>query len=196
MIKAIIFDMGGVIALGYHKVEKEFKKLYGHPYSTFEKMRIHKKWNKGEISADEFVEYISRRYIITTNRESLVRFWTESYKKNIYYDKRILKLVKKLKTNFKVYCLSNTINEHAVNDKKYQKIFDRVFLSSEIGMRKPNREIYRYVLKCIGYKPEEYIFIDDKKLYIEAAQKMGIICIQYKAYVQLIHDLGKYINIK
>ena len=54
------------------------------------------------------------------------------------------------------------------------KMFDYVFLSFEIGLRKPDREIYEYVLKSIQTTPNNVLFIDDYINNIQGAKECGI----------------------
>ncbi|MHA1689699.1 MAG: HAD-IA family hydrolase [Promethearchaeota archaeon] len=59
--------------------------------------------------------------------------------------------------------------------KGFFELFDHVFLSYELSMRKPEIEKYKYVLKKLNAKPEECIFIDDKLVNLVPARKLGII---------------------
>jgi putative hydrolase of the HAD superfamily len=61
--------------------------------------------------------------------------------------------------------------------------------SCEIGLMKPDPEIYRRILKLCEVKPEEAIFVDDALENIEAANKLGIHAIQFKNAAQAIQDV-------
>lgn len=51
---------------------------------------------------------------------------------------------------------------------------DKIFVSYELGLLKPNKAIYQSVLEKLNAKPEEVIFIDDKRENVEAAKSLGI----------------------
>jgi HAD superfamily hydrolase (TIGR01509 family) len=53
-------------------------------------------------------------------------------------------------------------------------LFDGLVISGEVGMVKPNADIYRYLLDTYKLDPAECIFIDDRDDNIEAGEKLGI----------------------
>ncbi len=59
-------------------------------------------------------------------------------------------------------------------------IFDGRIISSDIGIRKPSVEFFEYMLKVLGYPPEEVLFVDDTDANIESSMKLGIISIKYE----------------
>jgi putative hydrolase of the HAD superfamily len=94
-----------------------------------------------------------------------------------------LKLIKALKNKYRIYLLSNTNNIHIDAFKKQQgnakwedfcNLFDKMYLSHEVGLRKPNAEIFKHILTEQKLKAEEVFFIDDSPQHIEGAKKLGI----------------------
>ena len=85
--------------------------------------------------------------------------------------------IKKLKEEGnRVYLLSN-LHELAFKDFSSlfdTKIFDRLFLSFEIGMIKPNEDIFKYVIKEIDDEPKNMYFFDDKLENVNAAINTGM----------------------
>lgn len=63
--------------------------------------------------------------------------------------------------------------------------FDVLVWSFQLGMAKPDPAIYKHVLEKLGTKPEETLFLDDKMVNIEAAQKLGIRAIQFSTVEKL-----------
>ena len=53
-------------------------------------------------------------------------------------------------------------------------IFDRIFLSCEMNLRKPDKEIFRRVLREAAIRPEDTLFVDDNASNVAAAQELGI----------------------
>lgn len=67
--------------------------------------------------------------------------------------------------------------------------FDVLVWSFELGMAKPDAAIYRHVLKELGTRPEETLFLDDRLVNIEAAQALGMVAIQFSTVDRLRDEL-------
>jgi putative hydrolase of the HAD superfamily len=94
-----------------------------------------------------------------------------------------LEILKSLKKNYRLFLLSNTniIHVEYYNKIIYEKfnlhfsdIFDYIFYSHEIGMRKPDTEVFEYVLKFSQLDSKETLFADDLEINISAAKQAGI----------------------
>ncbi len=71
-------------------------------------------------------------------------------------------------------------------------LFDDIFVSGEIGMVKPDPEIYLHALQRINRPPEECVFIDDSSANTQTAQALGFISIHFTNPAQLGNDLRKH----
>jgi putative hydrolase of the HAD superfamily len=196
MIKAVVFDVGGVL----HETSGDF--IFKDIMQTLEITEdvLKEAWfeninklGRGEITEKEFWRLIVKKTKSKKPlpRESLLlREFINHYNRN----DAAINLVNRLKTKgYKVAILSNTVKSHAYYQYEigvYQN-FDTVVLSHEIGMLKPDLEIYEYLLKKLQVKPEEVIFTDDKINNIEAAAKLGIHAILFKNIEQLKTELEK-----
>jgi putative hydrolase of the HAD superfamily len=98
---------------------------------------------------------------------------------------RRLDCIKKLKNNYKIFLLSNTNEIHIkafrkkIGEKQWEafsSLFDKMYLSHQIGFRKPGKEAFQIILEENKLKPNEVFFIDDSPQHIEAAKKLGIHC--------------------
>ena len=95
-----------------------------------------------------------------------------------------IELLKQLSTNYRLFLLSNTNIIHYRAYSAYLKqtfckmifdeIFEKQYLSFEIGMRKPDREIFELVLSENKLIASETIFIDDSIQHVEGAREAGI----------------------
>lgn len=196
MIKAGIFDVGGVL----HEVVSNY--IYEDICQTLgiSESILKENWYEladrlgiGEITEKEFWQLFLQK--IKSNKilpeESLfLRKYIEHFKAK----EDVLNLVKKLKkNNYRVAVLSNTIQPHAdyLNKIGFLQDFDPVVLSQEVGMLKPDVEIYKCVLKKLQVEPEEVFFVDDKLKNIEGAAKLGIHAIHFQDSKQLELELKK-----
>ena len=196
MIKAIIFDIGGglfneSISLQYEEIAKRFNinpKLF-----IAAKDKHMNRAKIGEITEDEFIKRIADE--LSINKNMLARYWKEIYmQKTINND--IVMLIKRLKQmKYSLIVLSNANPVHAeINYKRgLYSIFDKVYLSNEIKMAKPDKKIYDYVLKKSKLKPEECIFIDDREENVLVANELGIKGIVFTGYKEQIYELNKYL---
>jgi epoxide hydrolase-like predicted phosphatase len=129
----------------------------------------------GNLSEDSFVEYLLR-FKNTITKEELQKEVDANLKFNI----PLAEVIRKLRTNgFKIVLLSNAGNDFFqrkvyVDFPEFKSLFDEIIISSTVQMVKPDRNIYEYTLKKIGSKPEESIFIDDRKINVDAAEDLGI----------------------
>ena len=64
----------------------------------------------------------------------------------------------------------------------WDQMFDAVVISGEVGMRKPEPQIYRHVLDLLGVRPEETVFVDDLQPNLGAAEAMGIVTVHHTSY--------------
>jgi len=110
-------------------------------------------------------------------------FWqmmTESRTPN----RPVVSAIRKLRATgrYKVAALTNDYQfprDHPLADKSELKgLFDVFVSSSECGMRKPEKGIYRLVLERLGVAPAEAVFLDDLGLNLKAARELGIITVR------------------
>ncbi|NDV95071.1 HAD family phosphatase [Dysgonomonas sp. 521] len=185
-IKCIIFDFGGVIMdVDADKTIAEFEKLgikgvseedvIADNGSAFLDIEL------GLISPTQFIEKIRIRYPSSKDipEEDIWRAWNALLQP---YEEDRINILKRIRESFDIYLLSNTNLPHrekfrdmyserfggAIDD-----LFIRCFYSDEMHLRKPDADIYLEVARQIGVQPDEILFIDDKKVNIDAAMNCG-----------------------
>jgi len=106
-------------------------------------------------------------------------------------------LVKKIKAlGIKTAVLSNVskFGADVIREKNGYDDFDKVVLSYEVGLRKPEPEIYVLAAKKLNVQPEECIFIDDYEGNLEPAEKLGMKTVLFKTPKQAIKEVLAIIN--
>lgn len=183
-ISTLIFDWGGVITnLSFQATIEAFTRL-GHP--NFQKYLdpqvddLFFRLEKGTADPDEIYEQLNREIGHTCTHEELI----QAYSAMLIDTPPIrIQLLKQLRSHFKLYLLSNTNIIHvnyynSVLQTKYKadhhSLFDSVFYSHEMGLRKPGREIFEEVLKRENLIPSETLFLDDTEINIETARSLDI----------------------
>lgn len=184
--KYIIFDFGGVlIDVDYHKTINAFRALglenFGVLYSQADQEHLFDNYETGKISSQYFINQLIGKVGGGISANKIVGAWNamlgDIHTTNISAVKRLKDL------GYNVYLLSNTNDIHIqVAFDRWNKcaeltaheLFDHVYLSQEIGLRKPNRDIFEHVLTDISANPNEVLFIDDSIQHINTADQLGM----------------------
>lgn len=184
-IKAIIFDLGGVLldldrdrcirnfhSLGVNGIEKFLNDYLPAGFLL--------QLEKGKISPEEFRNEI-RKFTPQKLTDEQIDEAFCSFLVDIPSGR--LQLLLDLRKRFKLYLLSNTNAIHMDYCKKnffqwkghqLEDFFDKCFFSYELGLTKPDPEIFKVVLQEAKLQPHECLFLDDGIINIEEASKLGI----------------------
>ena len=180
MIKTIIFDFGNIfINLDIEGFTKNaFKHLNIDEFSE-EMIAFNSFYEQGLVSTNEFLEFYTENFPKLAE-EDLVDIWNFMLKD---FPQNRLAFLKGLKntSKYKLILLSNTnelhinwIKEHVSFFEAFKSCFDAFYLSHEINLRKPNKDIFEFVLNKNTLKADECLFIDDNKDNIKTAEKLGL----------------------
>ncbi len=82
------------------------------------------------------------------------------------------------------------INEYRIERFALRRTFASFFSSCYVGLRKPNAPIFELALKVTQRAPEDCIFVDDRAINVECAQRVGMDAIVFKDARQLARELG------
>jgi epoxide hydrolase-like predicted phosphatase len=196
MIKAIVFDVGGVLTK--ENMLEHYSKLAeitGYNIKKFYKIR--KRYINqaviGKISAIEYIKLFTKELGIKDFKK-FKQNWIKIRSKCIIVDKDVEKIIKKLKNKkYKVGSLTNILPLHQKlrNKKNIYKIFDFNICSCEVGLSKPDIKIYKLLIKKLELPPKEIVFVDDVRECLIPARKLGINTILFKNNKQLIRDLRR-----
>ena len=114
------------------------------------------------------------------------------FKSKINIDDSIFDVIKQLqKKNISMGILSNTalVMHSVVEESCDMSYFDYQFLSCEIGMEKPSKEIFKHVAEKLSHQKDEILFIDDRLSNVNAAKIFGMKAIHFIDTHHLIADL-------
>lgn len=185
-IKNIIFDLGGVILnIDYDLLINSFSKI-GLPhfeayFSQQEQRSLFDDYEKGMITSDVFRQKLKTQCRPGTTDADIDSAWNSML---LDLPEQRLSLLISVKSTYRTFLLSNTNEIHMTYIYKYlQKTFDikdfsdcfeKVYLSYEMKMRKPDIEIFNKVLSENNLNSAQTLFIDDSAQHIESAGKTGI----------------------
>ena len=182
MIKNIIFDFGDIfINLDKEVIFREIEKYGGNTQLTQKMYEIAKTYEVGNISSEMFVAELQSIYPTVPHSE-IIRIWNSTVLD--FPDYRLDFIENFAKENTcRLFLLSNTNTLHmqqVVENmgvdkfKRFKGCFEQFYLSHELNLRKPDDEIFEFVLGQNGLKATETLFIDDTKENIDAANDLGI----------------------
>lgn len=190
---AVVFDLGQVLipfdygifinAIDKHQsgLGEEFIKRYNENYN------IHRDFERGKISEDEFLDLMLDWLDHKITKEQFIKYWSSIF----WLNDDVVSLLPILKKKYRLYLLSNTNPIHqkyGYQHYEFLKMFDKLFLSHEVGFVKPEEGIYRVVENFSELPPQEHIFIDDIKEYVDAAIKLDWDAIQFVGYEDLVKN--------
>ena len=182
MMEVIIFDWGGVLTVGKHTsgIARLLSKEYKLKDVYLKLGPLMKFIDNDDISFNEFCVKVNLIFNINISTTEMANLFARA----IVPNKTVIKLLEKLKKNYRLLLLSNN-NSTTIKILKSEhpdmlSSFEKCYFSSELGMRKPKKEIFEFVIKDSNLTPENCIFIDDKEKNIKTASKLGIQGIWFK----------------
>jgi putative hydrolase of the HAD superfamily len=182
---AIIFDLGGVIInLDYQLTIEAFKKLgidnFEEMYTQAKQNNLFDDYETGKISSQHFINSLLPFLPSGTSANKLVHAWNAMI---LDFPSKRLELLDQLNSKYRVFLLSNTNDIHlqAVNrslanttDRKLTSYFEKVYLSHEVKLRKPHKEIFELVCNEQNLNPATTLFIDDTIGHVNGANSIGL----------------------
>jgi epoxide hydrolase-like predicted phosphatase len=179
-IDALLFDLGGVV------IEIDFDRVFSHwaRYSnqSLEIIRsrfafdsYYERHERGEIDASEYFASLRKSMAINITDEDFLAGWNSIY---IGETPGVSTLLSKAGEKLAIYAFTNSNFTHQlVWSKKFKQVlslFREVFVSSEIGKRKPEPAAFHAISCKIGVQPENILFFDDSLENIVGAEKVGM----------------------
>jgi epoxide hydrolase-like predicted phosphatase len=209
MIKAFIFDIGGVILLPKDVQKREGKNLltsykevcllmeginknsdeiFNDTIDTYRKSSI------GEISKEETLKLYSEKLNLPT--KAVEEIFDKLYTKNVIENEELYKFILNLKIKGYLLGILSTqfhLSKNILVPKKYYEDFDALEISCDDGLKKPNQKCFVSILEKLKIKPEESIFVDDKQENLDAAENFGMKTLIFKDNEQFFEDIAKLI---
>lgn len=195
-IRALFWDIGGVLltnAWDHNERATALKhfNIDAHEFQSRHEMLV-SSFERGKIGLDEYLQ----RTIFYRDRP----FPMEAFKEYMFALSKsfpeVLQFAQSLSASGKYFMAtinneSRELNYYRMDKFELRKIF-RLFVSScFVGLRKPERDIYRLAVETTQISAEECCFIDDRALNLECAANLGMHTIQMQSLEQLEADLQK-----
>ncbi len=192
----MVFDLGNVLLPFDYKVILEklerIEKGMGEKFAQYyrDHYDVHRKYERGEISSDQFTEILLGVLDHKLSKEQLVRIYSDMFTVN----DGLVAVLPVLKKNYKLVLLSNTNDIHeryGWRKNEFLNLFDKLVLSHKVGAVKPEEKIYRAVMEFTCVPPAEHFYIDDIAEYVAGGKKMGWDAVQFVGNRELFAEFDK-----
>ena len=195
MIKNVIFDLGKVlinfdfdgfyIALGYDSAERTLDEA-NEPILLFE---------AGKISKAAFFEEIKKIYGFDLSLKEFEIIWCSVFSEA----KDMIELARKISEKYNVFILSNTDEIHFPyiwkNFPELHFFEKNLMLSYELNSVKPEKEIFINAIEKFTLIPSECVFIDDRPVNVNVAEKLGMKGIVHQSFLSTKEKLVKILTV-
>lgn len=192
-IRAIIFDLGGVVVHGgYLDFLRHFCSQCMTPDGKKHVSWLERQANLGNLTETQFLQLLRKAFDLHLSLARMHNLIVGHMKA----DKGLVHLIPNLK-KAKIALFSNSLGNMAADvlharHLNSHRLFKRVFISSRLHLAKPDQKAYRYILQNLKVKPGEALMVDDRALNIRGAKKIGMEGIVYKNSAQFRKAIKKY----
>lgn len=129
----------------------------------------------GAIDFPTYTEALSRRLGIELPLGDWERGWNELF---VGAYEQVVRRLPELGRKFALFCFTNTNTTHqnlwSVRFQKQLRQFRHIYVSSEIGLRKPDSDAYLHVASDMGFAPGDIVFVDDTRENVDGAIEAGM----------------------
>lgn len=196
-ITTLFLDIGGVLLTNgwgsterNHAVEhfqlngKEVQERHHLTFDTYE---------QGKLSLDDYLNRIVFYEERTFSKNDFIAFM---YRQSIPYQDTI-NFFKRLKKQYdlNVIAVSNEgreLNTYRINTFKLSELFDAFVSSSFVHLRKPDTDLFRMAIDISQASPKSTLYIDDRHMFVEVAQTLGMNGIHYQGLDHVKEELRKF----
>ncbi|WP_322792975.1 HAD family hydrolase [Bellilinea sp.] len=199
MIRAVIFDMGGVLLRTEDTAPREkLAQQLGISRQALEEAVFLSPSSKlaevGEISESEHWQRVLDQFGVAEQERLAFReaFWSGDR-----VDHTLVNWLRSLRPAYKTGLLSNAWDEARTSIQarfNFLDVFDVSLFSAEVGLRKPDERFYRLILDRLQVEPQEAVFVDDFPANIEAARQLGMQAVHFRSPQQALNDVRSLLN--
>ncbi|MCK4800810.1 MAG: HAD family phosphatase [Anaerolineales bacterium] len=201
MIKTVIFDLGGVLIRTEDRgPRQDLADKYGMSYQELSELVYGTESadlaTRGKISAEDHHQEILKS--LNLPPDSISAFEDEFWGGDLL-DEKLVEFISNLRGEYRTALLSNAwdnLRQLLKELWKIDHIFDHLFISAELGLAKPEPEIYQVAIETLKQDPSELIFIDDFIENVEAAREVGLNAIHFRNREQALADLAEHLDLE
>lgn len=202
MIRAIVFDIGGVLLRTENPTfRQELANKYDLQPSELERLVFDSKVASastiGQTSEDAVWRNVAKKLALSpqTLEKLKIAFWAGDQ-----LDQDLIQFLKACRPEYTTALLSNAWKGAGAQlAEKYGikegETVDHILISSELGVAKPDPQIYKILAETVNCQFNEILFVDDFIENILAAKDLGICAIHYQPGLKLIPKIKELLNL-
>jgi putative hydrolase of the HAD superfamily len=184
--RALVLDYGGVMTSSMgrafaqfcleHGVDPaRFKALVSDAYGGDARDGMMARLERGEIELDEFERWLASELSQGAARTLHAAGLKELIFRGMEADERMVDVVRRVRSHgVRTALLSNSWGSTGYERERFPDLFDAVVISAEVGLRKPEPEIYLFAAERLGVQPPECVFVDDLAQNVDGARAVGM----------------------
>ena len=189
----VISDVGGVVLeFNADQVVHQMAQLLGRSFDEVQAAVYHKEvllpFELGRITPQVYYEALKRSLKLPWTYEQFVRAWNNIFTEN----SDVTWIMQRLRKRHRLIALTNTNRLHIEYIKTSfpaLAFFEDWVASCDVGLRKPDPQIYEFALQRAGVQPNEAVYIDDRPELVEAGKAAGLTAIRFQSSGQLEQEL-------
>lgn len=179
-VEALLFDLGGVVIdIDFGRALASWATAAGAPVEVirarFSFDEAYERHERGEITASEYFTALQASLGIDVPDTVLVQGWNAIYVGEV---PGIRTLLRKAGARWPLYAFTNSNPTHqafsSVRHAGVLRSFRRVFVSSEMGLRKPERAAFEAIASAIEVPLSRILFFDDTRANVDGARALGM----------------------
>ncbi len=198
-MKGLLVDFGGVLTTNVFDSFKAFcekegldpdavKRLFREdPVALAELRRL----ERGELTEDQFSKRFGPMLGVSETEALVDRLFAE-----MGPDEPMIEAVKKAKrSGIKTGLISNSWGRGRYDREAFPEMFDGVVISGEVGLHKPEPEIFRLAAERVECPPEECVFVDDLRENCEGAEAVGMTAVLHRGAERTLPRLEELLGV-
>ncbi len=218
MIKAVLWDFGGVITSSPFEAFQRYEKSNNIPQnfirtvnSTNPDDNAWAQFESSQISAEEFDGLFAQE---TAAAGHAIRGHEVLSLLSGSVRPEMVNALGLIKEKYRIACITNNVkgagegpgmasdpdavkaHEKATQVAGIMELFDFVIESSKVGLRKPDPRIYQLACEKMGIEPSEAVFLDDLGINLKPAKAMGMTTIKVLSAEQALNDLSGILSME
>jgi len=186
-VEALLFDLGGVlIDIDFKRVLREWAIISSLSFeelqTAFQHDLPYRQHETGELSTKDYFDSLRLSLKLDGSYEQIATGWNSVFVSEI---SETVEAVRKARRKYPCYVFTNSNPAHQSEWRsRFPEVvasFDRVFVSSEVGLRKPGRAAFELISREIGVPPDKIMFFDDLLENVTGALEAGLLAVHVRS---------------